>query len=241
MSVILILLYVVIQYLLSDASMLQQAILDGTVMTTIQPSAADVTNNSSNFTYSVWFYINDWNYKYGELKYLFAKVGGAPSSATSTQSVDGLSNLMPCPAVTFDPQQNNLTISLTCFSGKSGTTSIVNNTVIENIPIQKWVNLFFSVYGRTLDTYIDGKLIRTSILPGTANVTKGVPTYLTPMGGFYGWTSKFQYWPNSSDPQHAWDVYSKGYGAGFLDSLLGRYQIKLSFLNNGKETSSVSI
>jgi hypothetical protein len=61
------------------------------------------------------------------------------------------------------------------------------------------------------------------------------------MGGFYGWTSKFQYWPNAVDPQFAWDIYKAGYGGGFLSSLFGQYQVKISLLNNGKEESIVQI
>ena len=38
--------------------------------------------------------------------------------------------------------------------------------------MQKWVNLIISVYGRTLDIYLDGKLTQTCVLPGPANMQK---------------------------------------------------------------------
>ena len=62
--VILLLLYIVIHYLTKDVSMLQKNVMDATVMTTIQPITSKNTSisaNSGNFTYSIWFYVNDWN------------------------------------------------------------------------------------------------------------------------------------------------------------------------------------
>ena len=41
---------------------------------------------------------------------------------------------------------------------------------IVNVPIQRWVNIFISVFGRTLDVYLDGKLVKTGILPSIAKV-----------------------------------------------------------------------
>ena len=226
--------------------MLQKNVMDATVMTTIQPSnSGNNTNNSGNFTYSIWFYVNDWNYKYGELKFIFARMGSSATALSSNaNSVESLTNLYPCPAVTLSPVKNNINISMTCYSGdpKKPSNNIVNNSEIENVPIQRWVNLFFSVYGRTLDIYLDGKLVRTNILPGIANINQSAPTFITPMGGFYGWTSKFQYWPNASDPQQAWNVYKAGYGGNsILSSLIGQYQVKVALINNGQETSSLEI
>ena len=61
---ILLLLYIIVQYIYSGTGPLT-SMQDATTMTTIAPSKLAPSNsgmNSSNFTYSVWFYINDWNY-----------------------------------------------------------------------------------------------------------------------------------------------------------------------------------
>ena len=34
------------------------------------------SNSSANFTYSVWFYVDDWNYRYGEPKIVLAHGSG---------------------------------------------------------------------------------------------------------------------------------------------------------------------
>ena len=34
----------------------------------IMPSSLSSFSNSNNYTYSIWFYIDNWNYRYGEPK-----------------------------------------------------------------------------------------------------------------------------------------------------------------------------
>ena len=106
------------------------------------------------------------------------------------------------------------------------------------MPIQKWVNLIISVYGRTLDTYIDGKLVRTCLLPGIAYVNNNAAVYVTPLGGFNGWTSKFQYFPNPLNPQEAYNIYAAGYGNS---SMSNSYQLQISLIENGTTQSSTTI
>ena len=143
---------------------------------------------------------------------------------------------------------NNLDLALTVYPGVdsvSNTTGESNSTIhhcaVPNVPIQKWVNLLISVYGRTLDVYLDGKLVKTCVLPGGAKITDDSNVYVTPNGGFSGWTAKFQYYPNSIDPQTAWNIYQQGYGASMLSNIFGKYQVKVSLVENGADTSSLTI
>jgi hypothetical protein len=171
---------------------------------------------------------------------------GALSDA-SGGSIDGVSGLDPCPSVVLGAIENNLIVSLGCYPGvneqptTTGGKTVIHNCMVSNIPIQKWVNLTLSVYGRTMDLYIDGKLVRTCLLPGIANINNAADIYVTPKGGFNGWTSKLQYYPNSLNPQEVWNIYSKGYGGGILANLFGSYQVEVSLIQNGTTQSSVTI
>jgi len=232
--VVIFLLYLVISYITYDLNTLMSGVSSGTNMKVISPdvlSKNDSLGNSGNYSYSIWVYVNDWNYKYGETKMLFGKMG-----TTSPQGITDISSLHPSPAVTLDPIQNNLTVSVTCYP------KIVSKCEIVNFPIQKWVNLFISVYGRSLDVYIDGKLVKTCMLPGIANVAQGSPIYVTPNGGFAGWTANFQYWNTQKDPQFVWDTYRKGYtGKSNWLSFFGRYKIKLSLIQDENEKNLITI
>lgn len=234
--IIVILLIIVIQYISKDVNTLS-SLISGQTMQKIE--AADLapssnSGNSSNFTYSIWFYIEDWNYRYGEPKVIFGRM------------TSGSGEKEPCPSVVLGPIQNNIIVSLAVYPGldevpEDGNNFIVHNCPVANVPVQRWCNVLISVYGRTLDLYLDGKLVRTCVLPGVAKIDSSAPVYITPMGGFSGWTSRFQYWPDASDPQQAWNIYKAGYGGSLLGSLFGKYTVKVSLMEGDTEESSWSL
>lgn len=234
--IIIVLLIIVIRYIMKDVNTLT-GLTSAQTMQKIDPSdlsSSSSSGNTSNFTYSIWFFVDDWNYRYGEPKVIFGRM------------TTGTSEKEPCPSVVLGPVENSIIVSLAVYPGvdeepTDGTNYIVYNCGIANVPIQRWCNVFISVYGRTLDLYLDGKLVRTCVLPGVAKIDSNAPVYVTPMGGFSGWTSRFQYWPDASNPQKAWDIYKAGYGGSLLGSIFGKYTVKVSLMEGDTEDSSFTI
>ena len=197
---------------------------------TITSSDLPDGESSSNFTYSIWFYIDDWNYKYGDKKILFARIG----------------NDVLCPKVFFTPSVNNLVVNINVYPTDTDTingssTSSVFTCGIPNIPLQKWCNFLLTSYGRTMDLYLDGKLVKTCVLSGVPNIESSAPVYITPNGGFSGWTASFKYWGESTNPQKAWDIYREGYGGNWLGNLFGEYSIKVSIVEGDTEETTITI
>jgi hypothetical protein len=243
--VVIVLIFMLLKYALSDPYTLQ-SLQSGQTSSTIDATSLATNGSntpSSNFAYSIWFYVDDWNYRYGEPKVIFGRMG-APSSSGSG-SIPGVNGLDPCPAVVLGAVENNISVSLGCYPGAdqepttTGGTTVVHTCTVANVPIQRWVNLIISVYGRTMDIYIDGKLVRTCLLPGVASVNNNANVYVTPAGGFDGWTSKFQYYPDSLNPQQAWNIYSQGYSSWM--SMFNSYQVQISLVENGTTQSSITI
>lgn len=243
--VVIVLILMLLRYIFTDPYTLQN-IQDGKNSSTISASSLATNGTdvpSSNFAYSIWFYVNDWNYRYGEPKVIFGRMGS--KSNNNKGSVAGVSGLDPCPAVVLGAIENNVSVSLGCYPGVDqkpttpGGNTVVHTCTIANVPIQKWVNLVVSVYGRTMDLYIDGKLVRTCLLPGVASINNNADIYVTPTGGFNGWTSKLQYYPNSLNPQEVWNIYTKGYSN--WSSMFNAYQLQISLVENGTTQSSVTI
>lgn len=224
--VVIVLLWVIINYMTKDVSKLTD-LASAKVMQQISSSdLASSVLNTSNFSYSIWFYIDDWNYRYGEPKIIFGRM----INSDMTQ---------PCPSVTLGAMQNDVSVSLALRdASKSGAYETFTCSVA-NIPVQRWVNLMISVYGRTLDIYINGKLVRTCVMPGVAVVDSNAALYVTPSGGFSGWTSKFQYFPDSINPQKAYDIYRKGYSDSTFGELFGgdvpKYGVKVAFMEGQEE------
>jgi len=191
---------------------------------------------TNNYTYSMWFYIKDWNYRYGEPKVLLGRTatGGEPSMA-----------------ITLGAIQNNVTVSLRVYpsaqahshphDGTSVGGSTMHDCTVNNVPVQRWVNLLLSVNGRSADIYIDGKLVRTCVLPGIAKIDTAAAVHVTPGGGFSGFTSNVKYYANSTNPQEAYDIYKDGFGGSILGNLFSKYKIKVAFLEDNIEQGSFSV
>ena len=221
--VVLVMLYIVLSYYF----------LKTTNLTTLEDAkkeqiilAANISgdNNSSNYTYSMWFYVEDWNYRFGYPKILLSKT----------------SDKIPIPSVVLGDVMNNIKIFVGCYSDNS-EEFIEHECVVRNFPLQSWVNLTISVYGRTLDVYMDGKLVRTCLLPGVAKTSSTDNILVTPGGGFSGWTSNIKYWNDASNPQQVYNIYKDGYGGNILGNMANKYSLKLSFMENNKEKTSYKI
>jgi hypothetical protein len=231
LAVIVILVIFLIINMLTSKSNKLSSMQDGNVEKIIPASdLSSSTNNTSNFTYSVWFYIEDWTYRYGQEKVILTRID---------------SDRNPSPQIALGAFQNNLNVSLQTYPDGSNTdtssVSQTHNCNIKNVPIQSWVNALISVNGRTLDVYIDGKLVRTCVMPGVARIAANAPVIITPGGGFSGYTAEIKYWPNATNPQEAWNIYRSGYGGSILGNLFNKYRIKVAFLEDNKEQSSFEI
>ena len=220
--VVILLIIVIVRWLMGDSSKLS-GLNDAKKVTKI--SADDLEqSNASNFAYSVWFYIDDWSYRYGEPKIVLGRLDA---------------DLKPSPSIVLGAIENNVKIETTVYASaqsKSGSTHTCN---VASVPIQRWVNLIVSLYGRTLDVYIDGKLVRTCVLPGVAKIANNAPVYVTPLGGFSGYTSNIHYYGDAVNPQQAYNIYRAGYGGSGIGSF--PYEIQVSYLKDGEEQGSFTI
>jgi len=219
--VVVILVIIIIRYFWGSSNKLT-GLQDAKNVTKI-PANTLSASNSVNYAYSAWFYVDDWSYRYGEPKIILGRLDN---------------DLEPSPSIVLGAIENNLKIQTTVYSSANATEGSTHTCNVDNVPIQKWVNVIISLRGRTLDVYIDGKLVRTCVLPGVAKIANNAPVYVTPLGGFSGFTSNIQYYGDSLNPQEAYNIYRSGYGGSSLDF---PYSIKLELVKDGQEQGSVSI
>lgn len=226
---IIVLFIILISYIAKDSKKLTD-VTSAQTNQTISSDDLPEGNNSINFTYSIWFYIDDWNYKYGEVKTLYERISGT----------GGTANI--CPLVSFDPAINNLNVAVSVYPNEDSNANPNKYTCeIPNIPLQKWCNFLLTSYGRTMDLYLDGKLVKTCVMNGVPRIVPESSLHITPNGGFSGWTASFKYWNEAINPQKAWDVYKEGYGGSWLGNLFGRYSLKISVVEGDSEETSVTI
>ena len=231
--------FVLIYYLLSwflETSVKLTGVRSGKTMEEIE--ASKTLTKKSNFAYSIWFNIADWSGvgEYGRKKTLFQK---GSTVATEPMSSNGHSNGVLINTY-FKEYENNLMIQLAYKD--EGQNLVYHTCEIFNVPLQKWVNIIISLNTKVIDVYMNGKLVKTCIMPKPPALgTTLEKVFLTPNNGFSGETANFRFFPDSLNPQEAWNVYKSGYGSGFLSALLNKYKLKVAFLKDNVEHNSFII
>ena len=147
--------------------------------------------NGLEFSYSLWIYIADWNYRFGERKNIFSKGSSAFGGSFS-------------PILSLGETKNSLFASIA-----GHTNSSVYECNINNIPLQKWIHIGYILNNRTVDIYIDGKLERSCVLRGVPKLNDA-PVNVATDGGFYGQIAKMQYFTRALMPTEIAEIYSEG-------------------------------
>jgi hypothetical protein len=225
--VVMIILYLLYSYYFSDGTSTTLVNLHDATQALIIPADRLPGGVTSDYTFSIWIYVNSWATGYGQPKTIFERKD---------------TNGNVCPSVVLDPNINNIVVN-TAVYGKNQQGLQVSPCTLENVPIQKWTNIIITINNRALDLYLDGKLVRTCVLPGVPMVNPQTPVSLSPGGmGFSGYTSNFKYYARTVNPREAYAIYREGYGGGgFMSNLLNKYRVKLSFMKGNQEMSSFQL
>jgi len=238
---VIVLIYMVYYTYTFNATLLLSSVSPANSPITISPPVPATGSISASFTFSIWININDWNVNSGFYKNIIS-YGNAVY-------------------VSLAPTTNDVIVSF----GSSN-----NNTVVSNVPLQTWVHLAFSLNGQTLDTYLNGKLVKTNLITvdsykvptsqstitlGGSNITPAdCASDTTTSGcgasyavanvanpGFSGWITQFQYAPAGSDPQSIWNIYQQGNGTNMFSNFFGNYGLSVALTNNGVAQNTISI
>jgi hypothetical protein len=175
--------------------------------------------STQSYSYSIWIAVEDWNYRFGEKKIVFSRTQGG---------VVG-------PQVSLGAQENSVSVEVGTFPGGAA-----EECTMQNVPLQRWVNIIVVLHNKALDVYLDGKLVKTCILQGVPKIGHTAPVYVCPDGGFSGSISNFRFFNYAMNPRQAYEIYREGYSGANL-SFLEKYRLKLAFMKNNHEIGSLEI
>lgn len=233
--VIVVLLYYLYVSLTSGVTTLA-SILDCSSASTVIDGSKISNPTSVSFAYGLWLYVRDWSTtetNTNNLTNVFYRAG-----LTSGYSLHVyLENSSPYLYAQFSPATDGIS-----FQKNSTNTSYTLDTevlITSTLPLQKWVYLTVSVDGGTyLDIYLDGKMVKTSILTqtitceGTSTSSSTIPGIV--VGPFAGYITTFQSWGYALDPQTVWTYYMKGNGT----SLGTTYNMDVTLSQNSQSAGS---
>ena len=109
----------------------------------------------------------------------------------------------------FPEKEGSAGKSVPAPAGHSSSTDDVFTCEVPNVPLQTWFSVSVTVFGRNLDVYIDGKLVKSCFLPGVPKPAVG-DIQLTPGGGFSGKVCDFYHYPRMLTPGDAMNFWSAG-------------------------------
>jgi len=171
---------------------------------------------SANYTYSVWIYVKEW-------------------SVTGAKTIFKRDTKKPL--MQMRQYDNTVDTFLQLSDDEIVTCSV------PNVPLQKWSNITIVVNDKSLDSYLNGKLVKTCVLSAFSSIPTeaNAAVYLTPDGGFSGFTARFKYWGEAINPQEAWNIYTAGPGGNIFTNFFSTYQLQLNFIKGNETKASITI
>jgi len=183
------------------------------------------------------------------------KFGDASTSSTTSilpHSSDTQSSIV----LWLDSDQPTLYLGVHQGNSTNKFQTDSENIAIRNFPLQKWVCVTYSIYGNSLDLYLNGKLVKsvvddavTLMMNESALVALGNPWYNKTVGddevtisnltaGFKGYTSKLKYYKSALTPKEAYNIYKSGPGTSYLGDILGDRSVNINFMDGDDVTRS---
>jgi len=188
---------------------------------------------TARYSLSTWIYVNDWNLYNGNDKEIIKRTLRGNSS----------------PRIYLDPYENYLKIDF-CTGSDTDPKKPLEKQTTSQIPIstQKWVNITCCFSDTNVDTYINGKLIDTTIpknslyFPTMKAGDNQLDINICPNAkGFSGFISNTNYYSDVLTPQEVWDIYKKGYSSNIFGNLLNKYNASFTFYDNQTEVAQFYI
>ncbi len=179
--------------------------VDGKVRTVIASAEAPSTGGA-DWGMQYWMYISDWNYKFGQEKDIVKRVG--PGTNTGTTA----------PRIFLSAADNTLNVRVSIYptDGKAGAASPGASTTgdsftcsVENVPLQSWFAVSVTCFQRNMDIYINGRLVKSCVLPGVPKPAVG-DIILNDGGGFSGSVCNLNWYNSMLSPEDAKAFHTKG-------------------------------
>lgn len=153
------------------------------------------------FTWSVWIFIDDLTYNTGKYRCVFYK--GNDFAANPDAEIQGMNFPNNAPGLYLAPHSNKLIVIMNTFN-------VINEQVtIDDVPLNKWVNVMIRCQDTVLDVYVNGTIVKSHHLHGVAKQNYG-DVYVATNGGFSGYISNLWYFDHALSISEINRVMDKG-------------------------------
>ena len=183
--------------------------LDGKTVTTI-PAANMPLGQGADNGVQFWMYIKDWDYRFGNKKSILLRKDSTNANFKN-------------PEISLHETDNSLNVTVSIYPASSGAGSSSSpapsnsasasgdsyTCTVENVPLQTWFAVSVTVFQRNLDVYINGKLVKSCVLPGVPRPAAG-DIVVGDNQGFSGSVCNVHSYPKMLGPTDAAAFFAKG-------------------------------
>lgn len=132
---------------------------------TVIPAANAPIGANGTFGMQFWMYIADWDFNFSKEKTVVKRLATGTSTDIS-------------PFITLHPTDNSLQVKIAIYPSSTGTGTASSTgdsftCSVENIPLQRWFAVSVTVFQRNVDIYLDGRLVKSCVLPGVPKPVLG--------------------------------------------------------------------
>lgn len=168
--------------------------VSGKATTTIPAANAPIGANGV-FGLQFWMFISDWDFNFSKEKIVVKRMGTGTSTDVS-------------PLITLHPTDNSLQVKIAIYpsSTNTGTASSTGDSfpcTVENVPLQRWFAVSVTVFQRNVDIYLDGRLVKSCVLPGVPKPVLGDIQVGDATSGFSGSVCNLKSYANMLGPADA--------------------------------------
>ena len=173
--------------------------------TTVIPAGEIPIGAGVDYGLQYWMYISNWDYRFGQNKEVLKR------AASNDKSIVG-------PRIYLAPTENTLHVEVSLYptDGRAGAAQPGSSSTgdsftcsVENVPLQSWFSVSVTVFQRNMDIYINGRLVKSCVLPGIPKPALG-DVILADAGGFAGSICNLNGYNTMLSPDDAKSFYTKG-------------------------------
>ena len=153
-----------------------------------------------------WMFIKDWDYKFSQEKQIVKRIASSGGSDAS-------------PYITLHPTDNSLQVRVAIYPSSPTGGAAANPTssstgdswvcTVENVPLQSWFSVSVTVFQRNIDIYINGRLVKSCVLPGVPKPIAG-DLVIGDGGGFSGSVCNLHTYTSMLGPDDAKAFFAAG-------------------------------
>ncbi len=201
---------------------------------------SDNKDKGLEFTWSFWIYIDNLDYRRGELKNVWIKGDNNFEDNTdiskyeeSDITFEELNNSINSPGVYLTPHSNKLLFVFNTFN------KVVEKFDIDNIPMNKWVNVIIRCENKTIDIFLNSSFTKRFILTSLPKQNYN-NVYIGKNGGFAGFVSNLWYFNSAIGAKKINDIYRQGPNTKLLNSTVDDAVSTVTNNNNGLFSSTIN-